>query len=76
METITFILVLIIFILGLILGLVLPLILKKYFFEFENKKILKSDADEETITDQPINYTPDLLEEWQTGIIKGSDDDE
>ena len=71
METITFIL-------GLILGLMLPLILEKYFFKLE-KKIYKDEVNNEeddSNIGQPINYTPDLLEEWQTGIVKGSDDDE
>ena len=71
METITFKL-------GLILGLILPLILEKYFFKLEKKMYKEEVNDDEDASNigQPVNYTPDLLEEWQTGIIKGSDDDE
>ena len=66
METITFIL-------GLVLGLLLPLILERHL---KKKKNHNQKAEEYQPPQNLNHYTPDLIEEWQTGIIKGSDDDD
>lgn len=70
METITFIL-------GLIMGLILPLILEKYNKNEISTKPETEDSQENTSGIQAVKqYTPDLIEEWQTGIIKGGDNNE
>jgi len=65
------------FILGLILGLILPLILEKYNKNgISTKSEAKDDQENSNIIQDVKQYTPDLIEEWQTGIIKGGDNNE